>query len=478
MPRKKLSQENNETEEKKYEMLTEPEIKFDREKYFKNPPNSEFWVHDEQVDDKLDNACKRRTDVLEKLMKVEYPAQRSAEWFKQRECVISASDCGAVLGENEHDLQGKFILKKIKEQPFQENENCYHGKKYEDISKMIYQYRMNVIVHEFGLVMHPTYKFLGASPDGIVGKFKLDGIHKTKYVGRMLEIKVPKRRPINMKSNDVMKVCPKYYFDQVQQQLECCDLDECDFWQNDLQEYKNKEEFIQDTDSKEPFRSKTTGYEKGCLIQILPTDKGYTSENKELFIFGSAKFLYPPKIEMSPYECDKWITETINNFREKEEFKNYSVDKIIYWKLVTSKCITIKRDKQWFNDALPTLKKHWDYVIDFRNNDQKKEVFVEFMEKMCNCYEKIPVRAKHSIRKKLDEIACEVSDKISSSKKKRIKHFLEKVKELDMTIDEFVDFYNNKDDIDQLTQDKLEKDKSIKERTVETGFCCGFTESE
>tara|TARA_A100001015_G_C14893055_1_gene673244 strand:- start:796 stop:1179 length:384 start_codon:yes stop_codon:yes gene_type:complete len=61
----------------------------------------------------------------------------------------------------------------------------------EEPATMAYQYRMNVIVEEFGLMMHPKYSFLGASPDGIVNKYKLDGEHKTKYVGRMLYPKCP-----------------------------------------------------------------------------------------------------------------------------------------------------------------------------------------------------------------------------------------------------------------------------------------------
>ena len=113
----------------------------------------------------------------------------------------------------------------------------------EEPATMVYQYRMNVTVEEFGLMIHPKYSFLGASPDGIVNHYKLNGKHKTKYVGRMLEIKCPKVRKIKMDGPIKNHICPIYYWDQVQLQLECCDLEECDFWQCKISLYKTRQEF-------------------------------------------------------------------------------------------------------------------------------------------------------------------------------------------------------------------------------------------
>ena len=101
-----------------------------------------------------------------------------------------------VLNENKYEMQYSFIEKKVDEPQFQNNPACYHGKMLEEPATMIYEYRKNVIVEEFGLMMHPNYKFVGASPDGIVSPFKLDGKSLTKLVGRMLEIKCPVTRKI------------------------------------------------------------------------------------------------------------------------------------------------------------------------------------------------------------------------------------------------------------------------------------------
>ena len=56
-------------------------------------------------------------------------------------------------------------------------------------------------------------------------------------VGRMLEIKCPLTRKIKTSGEVDGEICPHYYYCQVQQQLECCDLEYCDFWQCSLQEF-------------------------------------------------------------------------------------------------------------------------------------------------------------------------------------------------------------------------------------------------
>lgn len=236
-----------------YSLPTEKEITCDVERYFGCLPNSKSWIHGEQKDDPMNEHTERRTKIISQLKNIKIPEQRTTEWYAQRNKMITASDIGTAIGSNPHEPQYHLLMKKITEVPFLGAKACYHGKKFESIATMIYQYRMNVIVHEYGCVEHPDC-CIGASPDGIVDEFKLDGIHKTELVGRMLEIKCPESRQINMKSDNIMDIVPCYYYPQIQIQMECCNLDECDFWQCDIKEYKNFEEFLSDTDPKEPFR--------------------------------------------------------------------------------------------------------------------------------------------------------------------------------------------------------------------------------
>jgi putative phage-type endonuclease len=354
----------------------------------KNPlfgPYGTDWIHDIQKDDVIldieKKDIKRRKLQFEKLNSKIYPAQRSQEWYIQRDGKITASDAGVVIGENKYEQPYKMILKKTRE-TFQNNQSTYHGKKYEDIAKLIYEYRMNVIIKEFGMVEHPLIKCIGASPDGIVTPYKNDNVHLTKFVGRMLEIKVPLSRQICKYGNIKGDICPIYYWDQVQLQMECCDLDECDFWQCTICEYPNKEIFIDDTCKSEQFRSKTTSFEKGVLIQILPSDKIYlnykSDENYLNNVYEYAKFIYPPKIEMNPFDCESWVQSILANL--KYTHSDYSLDKVIYWYLKVSHCVTIYRDKKWFESNKHKYEKMWEDIILIRENEINKKLFLNFID--------------------------------------------------------------------------------------------------
>ena len=86
-------------------------VKYTERKY---GPFTESWVHDkEQYDDELNEDELRRKKIVDKLMSIEYPAQRSPEWFNMRESVISASDGGCVVGSNKLEAPYKFIMKKV-----------------------------------------------------------------------------------------------------------------------------------------------------------------------------------------------------------------------------------------------------------------------------------------------------------------------------------------------------------------------------
>jgi len=214
-------------------------------------PLAKNWVHDVQIDDDISSkTLQRRYNTFKKIQAVEYPAQRSPQWYAERDKGMTASAIGTALGDDHYSEPYHCILIKLRE-TFNNNENTYHGKKFEAIATLIYEYRLNVHVEEFGLCRHPLHAFLGASPDGIVSEYKFNQKNITNLVGRMLEIKCPTRRKINCTGDVKGTICPTHYWDQVQIQLACCDLDECDFWQCDIKEYPTKELFEDDTDLEE-----------------------------------------------------------------------------------------------------------------------------------------------------------------------------------------------------------------------------------
>jgi len=361
-------------------------------------PYGTDWVHDTTSDDAvLSERIVRRTMRFDELSSIEYPSQRSPEWYAQRDLKITASDIGTCLGEDKYNQPYYVIVKKMRE-TFSSNINTYHGKKFEQIATMIYEFRMNVRTKEFGLCHHSTYSFLGASPDGIVSKYKLNGENLTRYVGRMLEIKCPTSRKINMSGEIKGDICPVHYWDQVQIQLECCELDECDFWQCNLQEYSSEVEFYEDTSKEEAFRSRKTGFEKGCLIQLLPADKivphDDASYNEIVYTYSS--HIYPPQIEMTPYECMKWIQYTKNNISLTHP--SYKIDKIVYWYLKESHCVTIKRDKEWFKNSIGLLKKMWERIQFIRDDERVRKIFLSYVDNY------LPNTNKNWFQQKMNEV--------------------------------------------------------------------------
>lgn len=328
-------------------------------------------VSDEQTDDIITEIENERSERFKKLCKIELPQQRSHEWYEMRNNRITASDIGTLLDMNKNEQQYNVILKKvlkIKNETKTGLKFCYHGKKYENIAALIYKHRMNISIKDFGLIGHPEYEFLGASPDGICTEYKYDEKHLSKFVGRMIEIKCPLIREIKTSGDDI---CPPHYWAQIQIQLQCCNLDECDFWQCKITEYGTKKKFIEDTNEKEPYKSLTTGFEKGCLIEIMPKD----IEMNDMNIYEHAQFVYPPKVEMSPDECEEWI----QSYKCDDD---YVINKVIYWRLCKSSCITIYRDNEWFNKNIPTLQDIWKKILILRQDSEKSNKLKEYIDSM------------------------------------------------------------------------------------------------
>jgi putative phage-type endonuclease len=359
------------------EFNNEKKLELDTIEETKNEKNIIENTDSQTTEISKEDLYKIRAMKLERLMSIKYPQQCSEEWFKLRENKITASDSGSVLGVSTYEATYKFISKKIDNPSFTGNKYTYHGKKYEKIATMIYEDREDVIVHDFGLIEHPKYYFLGASPDGIVGKFKKDGITPTDKIGRMLEIKCPVTREIVKEGKIYGEICPAHYWTQVEQQLECCDLDECDFWQCNISEYDDYKAYIEDTGENIYF-SKETSFEKGCLIQILPKNKmKEIDEQYNNSVYSFAKFIYPKTLKMNFDDIKFWIGEETIKLNNE-----YYVDRIIFWRLNNSHCQLILRDQIWFDENLKNMKKIWKYVELLRKKSILRKFYFDYINNL------------------------------------------------------------------------------------------------
>jgi len=145
--------------------------------------------------------------------------QRTPEWFAARVGKVTGSRVGAILGHNPHMTREDVMRVMVREAlgapaEFTGNEATAHGEKYEAYARAWYEAHRGVKVEETGLVVHPDYPFLAASPDGLVG---LD-------VG--VEFKCPfyARKPYS-----VFDPKKKHYYDQCQLVMEVCGLKRMDF---------------------------------------------------------------------------------------------------------------------------------------------------------------------------------------------------------------------------------------------------------
>jgi putative phage-type endonuclease len=315
---------------------------------------------------------------FQKLKALPQPEQRTKEWFEYRHNRITASDTAAAIDENPYEPVESFILKKCDpDHQFLDNANVYHGKKFELIATKIYEHIYNVQVFEFGALPSEVHAFLGASPDGICSAKTLDNKFSDK-LGTMLEIKcvAPNGRTIETSGRIPGHICPYYYYLQVQQQLECCELQTCDFWQCKLIEYKSREEYLIDQckNTQHTFGINAQKIKiddrikKGVLIQFFP--KKWEPQFAEDNIEWKSKFIYPPRLDMTSQQYDDWIVKTMSELNQKypDIIKDYTFNKIIYWKLEQSHNQPIERDKKLFASILPIMKQTWDKVKYYREH--------------------------------------------------------------------------------------------------------------
>jgi putative phage-type endonuclease len=291
---------------------------------------------------------------IEYLRTLPQPVQRTPEWYLFRHNLITASN--AYKAFESQSTVNQLIYEKC--QPLKMNDDkfsmvnvnsTFHwGQKYEPLSVLLYEYIYNTKIEDFGCIQHNTYKFLGASPDGI----NVDT--ESPLYGRMLEIK-------NIVNREINGIPKKEYWIQTQLQMEVCDLDECDFLETKFTEYQNFKEFCDD------------GKEK--------TEKG---DFKGVIMYFSTKegrpfYIYKP-LQITDYtEIDNWEEQMIEKYESSEH--NMLWIKNHYWKLEKLSCVLILRNKKWFQDNIVQLEKVWNIILKERETGYEHRAPVKRVKK-------------------------------------------------------------------------------------------------
>ena len=295
----------------------------------------------EELKKRFKIAFNHKKDILQKLdklLKLELPEQRSREWYALRDTMLTASSLADALGKGHFRTRDQLLIEKSSKEPPPRFGNAITewGVKYEPVATTFYEKLNNLEVLEFGLVPHPDFKIFGASPDGICSQQSPED-----YIGRMLEIKCPPKRKFT-------KEVPEHYWMQMQGQLECCDLEECDFLQVKIEEYSTKEEYLEDSNDSPGKTSKD--FPKGLVISFITKKEGETKYHYEYSEFY-----------MSIEEIDEWVYKTISG---KNDYDTVSYH---WWRIERYECTLVLRDRQWWNSVMPEILNFWEDVEHFRN---------------------------------------------------------------------------------------------------------------
>lgn len=270
------------------------------------------------------------------LKHVKQPEQRTEEWYQYRKNRITASDAWKCIGTEAS--KNRFIVDKctpIVMNPTDSNsgtkkyENTdtpfHHGKRFEPVSTLYYEFIHKTRVGEFGCIPHKKYNFIAASPDGIVDDETSD------LFGRMVEIK-------NIVNREITGIPKVEYWIQMQLQMETCELADCDFLETRFKCYENEDAFNLDG----TFQFTDEGKYKGIIMHFIGDDAPH--------------YEYPP-FNISKADFRVWEEEMLNKNKHMEWFEN------IYWYLDEISCVLVMRNKKWFESIIGEMGEIWNTIL-------------------------------------------------------------------------------------------------------------------
>jgi hypothetical protein len=220
--------------------------------------------------------------------------------------MITASEVYQVLGSE--SARREVMMRKL--EPRKESTGppiaaLAWGTRFEPVAKKIYEQDTQCEITDVSCVQHPVHTFLGASPDGLI----VPTFPDPRRYGRLVEFKCPMSR----KPGDEI---PPGYVHQMQMQMECTGIDECEYVE---------------------FRFKQANY----------TEWKRSTETKGFFaVYDTGKVVYDEEIDSD--ECQ-----------------------MIYWILQSIKKDFVAKDPNWLPNVLPKLRAFWDDVLQHRANGTK-----------------------------------------------------------------------------------------------------------
>jgi putative phage-type endonuclease len=258
------------------------------------------------------------------------PSQRTPEWYQHRYNMLTASNLYQALGSEAQ--RNRLIFEKCKplemggaESKWISTEGSLHwGVKFEPLTVLVYEHMTGAKIGHYGCIVHTEHPFLGASPDGIVIN------EESPLYGRLVEIK-------NIYNRDMDGIPSEAYWVQTQIQMQCCELDACDFVETRFKEYEGEQAFVEEDDEERM---------RGVILNFVPRDG----------LSNIPLYRYMP-LDEPVANYTTWIEYT-----KAEVAETHILFKTIYWYLDEICMTTVLRNDAWFRAALPLIRDTWQTI--------------------------------------------------------------------------------------------------------------------
>jgi putative phage-type endonuclease len=247
--------------------------------------------------------------------------QRTAAWHSKRGEMLTASEIYKAVHDASPALKHEIVMSKLL--PRQQQQSGFGpkalmwGTRFEPIAKHIYTTYLQggVRIVDTTCIPHRDHPFLGASPDGIL---VTDDKEDFRY-GKLVEFKCP----ISREFDDTTPI-PPTYFHQMQLQLECTDMDECDYVEMKFREVT----YTEWLESPARYKSWFAVDESGKVVyREIEDTRDVATWRKEM---------------MPTLETEWWTT--------------------VYWVFDKHRLSSVPRDRTWLSTNIQSFREIWETI--------------------------------------------------------------------------------------------------------------------
>lgn len=250
--------------------------------------------------------------------------QRTDAWHTKRGQMLTASEIYKGLPDATPSQRHELIMGKLVPREYTAPglgpRALVWGTQFEPIAKNIYEeFQHTIQIVDLPCIPHPTVDFLGASPDGIIlAKDPTDKRH-----GKLVEFKCPISREFTEHTP-----VPTGYYHQMQLQMECTGIDECEYIEMQFKEL-NYTDYV------------------NCTAPI----KSFFAVKKQ-----TGDVIY--KDHRHDEEYITWKERMIG-----DQWEAYTTT---FWMLNNWRALTVKHQPNWLAINLPSLSQVWSEVLEYR----------------------------------------------------------------------------------------------------------------